>query len=250
MQNNFWNKTSVIIGILGIIVAIIVGIWTNREKTISLNILKFNETLLTKPLDIDGLTVSYMYNDSINVDSLWKTTYVIKNTGNGTIYGDGFLERNTRTGRIPFTISNCKKVLCVNIDQSNNGAYLCGLYEICVSQWRPGEYVEITLITEGNNLPNLKISDREIKDSQITYSLYTNDEKEQKKSIVKYFPKIITDIIKWMVIFVIIPFDIIFCYSIPRQIKESPKDYRWVTIILMIILFIIFISPILWIFEI
>ena len=41
MQNNFWNKTSVIIGILGIIVAIIVGIWTNREKTISLNILKF-----------------------------------------------------------------------------------------------------------------------------------------------------------------------------------------------------------------
>ena len=68
--NNFWNKTTVIIGIIGIVVSIFFGVLSNRKNITSLNIEKFNETLLTKPLNIDGLTTSYIFHDSIYVTNL------------------------------------------------------------------------------------------------------------------------------------------------------------------------------------
>ena len=78
VSNNFWNKTTVIIGIIGIVVSIFFGVLSNRKNTTSLNIEKFNETLLTKPLNIDGLTISYIFHDSIYVTNLWQSTFIIK----------------------------------------------------------------------------------------------------------------------------------------------------------------------------
>ena len=249
IANNLGNKTNIFIGIVGIIVSIFIGWWGNREKTISLNIETLNETLLTKPLNIDGLTTSYIFHDSIYVTYLWQSTFVIKNTGNSTIYGDGFQERNIRTNSIPFTISNNNKVLSVNINQSNNGAFLIGSNNICISQWRPGEYIEITLITEGEFSPALKISDREIKDSQITYSVYSIDNKEQKKTIIKYFPKIMSDIIKVIMLFFIAVISISLCYSAPQQFRDAHK-YKILTILIYIFTLFMIMSPLLWMFEI
>ncbi len=248
--NNFWNKTTVIIGIIGIVVSIFFGVLSNRKNTTSLNIEKFNETLLTKPLNIDGLTISYIFHDSIYVTNLWQSTFIIKNTGNSTIYGDGFLERNTRTGKIPFVINNCDKVLSVKIEQSNNGAFIDGLNNICISQWRPGEYIKLTLITEGEYSPELKISDREIKDSKITYSIYSIDDIGQKKTIIKYFPKTISDIIKGIILFIIAGLSISLCYGAPQQIREAPKKQKIFTIIILVFSLFMLISPILWMFEI
>ena len=250
MQNNFWNKTNVLIGLAAIIISILIAWWNNREKVTSLNIEKFNETLLTKPLDIEGLSALYIFHDTIRVSNLWQTTFIIKNTGNNTIYGEGFQERNTRTGNIPFTVNDCERVLSANVNNANNGAFIMGSHNLYITQWHPGEYIEITLITEGENSPNLKISDREIKDSHITYSVFSIDETAQKKTIINYLPKIIADIVKWLVVFVIGLMIIGFCITIPEQIKNNTQDQKVLTIILWIIVLFIIMSPILWMFEI
>ena len=250
MQNNFWNKTNVLIGLTAIIISILIALWNNRERVTSLNIEKFNETLLTKPLEVDGLSAVYTYHDSISVSNLWQTRFIIKNTGNTTIYGDGFQERNTRTGNIPFTVGGCKRVLSANVSSTNNGAFIMKSHNIYVTQWHPGEYIEVTLITEGENAPNLKISDRDIKDSHITYSVFSIDEGEQKKTIIKYLPKIVADIIKWLVVFVIGLMLIGFGISIPQQIKNTRQNQKAFTIILWIIVLLITMSPVLWMFEI
>ena len=250
MQNNIWNKTNVITGIIAILVAILIACWNNREKVTSLNIEKFNETLLTKPLNIDGLTASYTFHDSIKVSNLWQTTFIIKNTGDKTIYGEGFQEKNTRTGKIPFTINNCERVLSVNINRANNEAFIMESHNIYISQWRPNEYIEMTLITEGTNSPNLKISDREIKDSSITYSVYSIEEKKQKRIIIDYLPKIIADIFKWLVIFVIGMLIIGLSINIPDQLKQIPLKQKLLTLIIWVFILFIIASPILWMFKI
>ena len=66
-----------------------------KEK-ISLNIEKVTTTLLTRPLHIEGLKVSYTYHDTINVEELWQTTFVIRNTGTKTILGEGFAGKNIK----------------------------------------------------------------------------------------------------------------------------------------------------------
>lgn len=250
MQNNFWNKTNVIIGLVTIIISILIAWWNNREKITSLNIEKFNETLLTKPLNIDGLTAFYIFHDSIRVSNLWQTTFVIKNTGNNTIYGTGFQERNTRTGKIPFTVNNCERVLSANVSNANNGAFIMESQNIYISQWHPREYIEVTLITEGANSPDLKISDREIKDSHITYSVFSIDETEQKKAVIYYLPKIVSDILKWLVIFVVALMTLGFVMTIPGQVKQAKKREKILTVILWIIVLLVIMSPILWMFEI
>lgn len=250
MQNNFWNKTNVIIGLAAIVISILIAWWTNKEKVTALNIEKFNETLLTKPLDVDGLTALYIFHDSIRVSNLWQTTFVIKNTGGNTIYGEGFQERNTRTGKIPFTVDNCERVLSANVNNSNNGAFILGANNIYISQWHPGEYIEVTLITEGTNAPNLKISDREIKDSHITYSVFSIDEPAQNKKIIEYLPKIIADIVKWLIVIFISLMMMGFCVGIPKQIQQAKKGQKILTLILWTILLLIIVAPLLWLFEI
>ena len=70
-KNLFWNKTSAFIGLIAIIVAIGISWYFNREKSTILNIEKVSEILLTKPLNVEGLTANYMYYDSIEVKNLY-----------------------------------------------------------------------------------------------------------------------------------------------------------------------------------
>ena len=106
------------------------------------------------------------------------------------------------------------------------------------------------MITEGEYSPELKISDREIKDSKITYSIYSIDDIGQKKTIIKYFPKTISDIIKGIILFIIAGLSISLCYGVPQQIREAPKKQKIFTIIILIFSLFMLISPILWMFEI
>ena len=123
-------------------------------------------------------------------------------------------------------------------------------HNIYISQWRPNEYIEMTLITEGTNSPNLKISDREIKDSSITYSVYSIEEKKQKRIIIDYLPKIIADIFKWLVIFVISMLIIGLSINIPDQLKQIPLKQKLLTLIIWVFILFIIASPILWMFKI
>lgn len=164
------KNISVIIPSLTLIIAGLT-FYLNFVKTdgITLNVERTNATLLTRPMNIDYLTVTYLYNDSIPVEKLWQTVYLIKNTGKKTIFGNGFQEKSIREDSLTLKIDNYQNLLACYISNQNNGANLNG-DKLWFSQWKHNEYVEITIISEGDTAASLNISDRDIANSIITYS--------------------------------------------------------------------------------
>ena len=122
-MNNFWNKTNSILSVLAIAVAIIIGWYFNREKTASLNIEQVNATKLSENLDIDGLTVQYLFHDSIEVKNRWKTIFTIKNTGDQSLYGKGGSDINVKDGVLQLFVNYCNKLLSIKMT-TNNGCIL------------------------------------------------------------------------------------------------------------------------------
>lgn len=242
-----WSKWGVIIGVLAILVSIIIAWWINHEKPTSLNIEKLNTTLLTQQPNVNGLTVNYVYHDSIAVRNLWQTTFVIKNTGETTIYGEGFNEQNIRTGSIPLTMHECDKILSFNISSSNNSAIL-ERNSLKVHQWRPGEFVELVLISEGEKSPILQISDRDIKDSSITYSTYSPEENKKDYKLVDKIPKWMKDALKWSYTIIMSILILGLLFSLPEKMKEENKQGKIITITVWGIMVAFFIVPILWMF--
>ena len=236
-----------IIGVIAIIVSIIIAWWNNHEKSTTLNIEKLNTTLLTQQPDVNGLTVSYIYHDSIEVMNLWRTTFVIKNTGEATIYGDGFNEQNIRKGVIPLIIKECDEILSFNISSSNNSAVL-ERNSLKVHQWRPGEFVELVLLSEGEKSPFILISDREIKDSNITYSTYSPEENKKDYKMVDKMPKWIADVMKWSYTLIFGLMTIGLLISFPAEMKKNNKQGKIITIIVWGIMIVFCLTPMLWMF--
>lgn len=147
-MNNFWNKTNTILSIIAILVAIFIAWYFNRNKETSLNIEQVNATLLTQNLDIDGLTIKYLYHDSIDVQNLWKTIYIIKNTGDQSLYGQGFSDINVQNGTIPLNVIGCEKLLSLKMIGGNNGVLLGKNNSLIITQWKPNEYTEIEILSE------------------------------------------------------------------------------------------------------
>ena len=251
-KNLFWNKTGAIIGLIAIVVAVGIGSiswYVNREKSTILNIERVNEILLTKPLDVKGLTSSYRYNDSIEVKYLWQTTFVIRNTGDKTIYGNGFPEQSIRGSYIPLLVDNCDNVLLTTITNENNEAKMIAPLQLSITQWKPKEYVEITILTDGIDPPNLKISDRDIKDAKTTYSVYSLEEVNKNKKWIEYLPKGLASFLKWMVVITMICLLFAAIWGINAQITNiGSKGQKITTIIVLLIFMVILLCPILWIF--
>lgn len=246
-MNNFWNKTNTILSILAILVAIFIGWYFNRDKETSLNIEEINATLLTQNLHMEGLSVKYFYNDSIEVKKLWKTLFAIKNTGEQSLYGKGFSEMNVQNGLIPLKLNGGEKLLSIRVRNSNNGTTLNKNYELVVTQWKPNEYIEIEVLSEGEVSPKLQISERGIKDASITYSEYTPSLITSDPKIIDSLPYSLRNVIKWM-IFVVMGILIIAAITqIPSQLKDTSMGVRITTIILWIFFMAVTISPILWI---
>jgi len=248
-KNLIWNKTSAFVGIIAIVITIGVSWYFNQEKSTILNIEKVSEILLTKPLDVEGLTVSYMFYDSIEVKNLWRTTFVIRNVGNKTIYGKGFPEQSIRQHYIPLFIENGERILSAVITNENNGAFMLKPLQLIISQWRPREFVEITILTDGDNPPNLMISDREIKDSKITYSVYSTETINEKQKLIEYFPKGVANTLRWIIILAMIFLSLGYFIMIKDNFKREPKRQKISFWILHVFLWvIIFCSILLWMF--
>ncbi|MCL2245826.1 MAG: hypothetical protein FWC10_01780 [Lentimicrobiaceae bacterium] len=249
-KNLIWNRTSAFIGVIAIVVTIGISWYLNREKSTILNVEKVSEILLTNPLNVEGLTSSYMYNDSIEVKNLWRTTFVIRNVGKKTIYGKGFPEQSIRDLYIPFLIKSCEKLLSVIITNENNEAWIAEPLKLGIIQWKPEEYVEITTLTDGNNSPDLIINDREIKDSKITYSVYSAEKinENENKNLIEYFPKGIANTLKWIIVVVMVFLFIAAIFTIPDQVKTASKGQKILTLALWLFFLIILFCPILWMF--
>ena len=237
---------------IAILTAIITGIGVYyqvfyREST-SLNIERSSATLLTRPLDIDGLNVSYRFHVTIDVKNLWQTVYLIKNTGDKTIFGDGFEGRNIRLSHIPIELEGCQKLLSTIISKTNCGVTLQG-EKLFISQWRRGEYVEITIISEGQSFPELKINDRDISDAEITYSIYSPEQEKQNEKIIDSFPSGIKSIMKWGAIIALIIMAIAIVVQLPKQMKGAESRGAKITsTILFVVLVFFMLMPLLWMF--
>jgi len=248
-KNLIWNKTSVLIGVIAIVVAIGISWYFNREKSTILNIEKVSEILLTKPLDVEGFTSSYMYNDSIEVKNLWQTTFVIRNIGEKTIYRNGFSESSIIGSHIPLNVENCEKVLSAIITNENNSSFMLKPLQLIIKQWKPKEYVEITMLTEGVMSPNLKIDDREIKDSEITYSVYSAEKINEKQKLIEYFPRGLAITLKWIITSVMVVSLFAAIIAINNHLKTEPKKGQKILIVALWLFALVFLfSPILWMF--
>lgn len=247
---NFFNKIlKPLLYIIGFVIAAATFYFqiVYTPKTI-INIEKANEVQLTQPLKIDGLKVSYTFNDTIEVKNLWQTTFVLRNNGDKTIYGEGFEEKSIRNNFIPFEIEECNSLLSATITNQNCNAFIMSESKIVITQWRPQEYIEIKVISEGDNSPKLKLSDREIKDSEITYSIYSPEGKEAKLKYIDYLPKGLADTLKWIITSVMAILFLAATFSISSQVKSASKGQKVITIILWIIFMVFIFCPLLWMF--
>jgi hypothetical protein len=247
-KNLIWNRTSAFIGVIAIVVTIGISWYLNKEKSTILNIEKVSEILLTKPLNVEGLTANYMYYDSIEVKNLWQTVFVIRNVGEKTIYGSGFSESSISGSHIPLDVENCEKVLSAIITNENNSSFMLKPLQLVIKQWKTKEYVEITMLTEGVESPNLIINDREIKDSKITYSIYSAEKINEKQKWIDYFPKGLVSTLKWIIVVVMVFLFIAAIFAIPNQVKTASKGQKILTLALWLFFMIILLCPILWMF--
>ena len=247
-MNNFWNKTNTILSVLAILVAIFIGWYFNREKTTSLNIEQVNATKLSQNLDIDGLTVQYLFHDSIEVKNLWKTIFTIKNTGDQSLYGKGFSDINVKDGVLQLFVNDCNKLLSIKMTTNNNGCILNNKGGLIITQWKPNEYAEIEILTESETAPTLQINPRDIKDATITFSKYTPSTIIVTPKLIDKFPTPIKNILKWVVIVVMGLIILMAVVQMPQQLKDKPAPVKVVTIILSLIFMAITICPLLWVF--
>lgn len=243
------KNLSIIITCIGVIIAGVVGYYQIfYNPKVKLEIKKVNEVLLTKPLNIDGLSASYYYHDTIEVKSLWQSTFLIKNIGSKSILGDGFQARNIRKDVLPISFNKDCQILSVAMTDCNNEASFRtnGLY---VSQWKPNEYVELTVIGEGEQPPALRISDREIIDSEISYSEYSPSTEVGRRKIIDNLPSGLANILKGAVVTIILGLTIYSIMAFCKQLKDIKEI--WLKIfatILWFILVALFAVPLLWMF--
>ena len=143
---------------------------------------------------------------------------------------------------------NCNQLLSIKLANCNNDAFIIknNLY---ISQWEPDEFYELMVISEGADSPELIICDRDIVDSDITYSVYSPKVDSSNKKLIDHFPGFLKGFLKWSMVIII---TIVSILSIVEIVKQTKKQTGfWVialTILASLILIIIFASPLLWVF--
>ncbi len=247
-MNNSWNKTNTILSVIAILVAILIGWYFNREKSTSINIEQVNATNLSQNLNIDGLTVQYLFHDSIEVKNLWKTIFTIKNTGDQSLYGKGFSDINVKDGVLQLIVNNCTELLSIKMTDNNNGCILSNNGKLIITQWKTNEYAEIEILTEGDSVPSLHINPRDIKDATITYSKYTPSTISVSPKLIDKFPASIRNGLKWIIIAIMGSLVLTAIVQMPQQLKDKSNFVRVFTIILWGVLMVFILSPLLWMF--
>jgi len=105
------------------------------------------------------------------------------------------------------------------------------------------------VISDGLDSPCLTICDRDIVDSEITYSVYSPKTDTSNKKLIDYLPNFVKATLKWIIVAIIITVSLA---SIVEVIKQTKKQSGVLVIVLTIIacliIIAIFASPLLWIF--
>ncbi len=238
------NKIIEYIKTIAIVVSLVVGLYTlynyiNNDKVV-IELQEINTKLLTSSSGVKELTAEYFYNDSICVNNLWLIQYVIRNTGDITIVGEG-ANCNLIGDGIKLYFGN-HKVLSLSITKENNSAYLDS-NTLLFKQWRQNEFVEISAFIESEDRPDLRISDRDIKDSRIDYTTYVSTSTANPNQIIRYIPDYLVKSIR---LFYCIFCGIMLAATIAAsfQTKNSNSSFKIGAVFIIIFILI----PILWMF--
>lgn len=180
---NYIGKIATLITIIGSCTAIYFAF---HEKQIKLDIQTTYAENITTYKPIQNISVKYYYQDSLEVNNLWKMQWTIRNTGDKTIIGSG---NNSQllSNSLPLNFNNNIKILSLEITNSNNNANLQN-ENIFFQQWRRDEYIEITAFIESQEQPRIQINDRYIIDSEISYSEYSPNSINDNNSLIKNIP--------------------------------------------------------------
>lgn len=236
---SYIGKLATVITILGTLVAIYFAF---HEKRVELDVQTTIAENLTVHETIQDLSVKYYYQDSLEVHNLWRMQWVIRNTGDKTIVGAGNDSQLLSNG-LPLRFAKGNQILSLTINNSNNNAVL---KDTCLwfKQWRRGEYVELIAFIESNSLPEMRISDRDIIDSEMSYSQYSPETTAERISIIEYFPRWMSKTLK--IIYYI--FAVIMLLAFIMLLFD--KGYDISTKIGIIIIYLFLLSPLLWMIQI
>ena len=210
-----------------------------HKECVILEVKAMSVQLLTESTSTDDLRVQYFYKDTIPVQNLWQIQYVIRNIGDATLIGTGE-NKQLLSENLPLTIKNQEHIYSIAITQSNNEASLLN-NRICFKQWRSGEFVELIAFVESKEQPQLIISDRDIKDSEIIYQKYTPETINENAKIVDYLPRWLVQTIK---ILYFIFGGIIALGSIIAICQKG----TWISKLSVIFVLLSLLIPLLWIF--
>lgn len=187
-----------ILGFACTLISIIVGCVTLyfyiRKDNPKLEVTTYSEQLITQQRNIDNLKATYVYKDSLEVNNLWQSKYVIRNVGKKTIVGQGENSTLIDDG-IRFSFPDSVKVLYCDITNNTIDAKNIN-NSITFKQWRSNEYVEISTLIESVECPQFKINDRDIIDADVNYKqILITDGGER---LIKYLPKELTYILRYV----------------------------------------------------
>lgn len=245
------KKIQMFFGALGTVILIVLGVLqfiNDRHKPTILEVKTISEIELTRPLNVDHLSSTYLYYDSIPVEHLWQSSFVITNIGGTSLYGKGFDVKNIKGDALFFKLTNCEKIL--SIESVDNNAGICIQNKsLQFTQWRPNEYIEIRVISDGPTSPELQINERDIVDGKVVYAKYSPEEAPVKQRLVDYLSKTTYKVLWWVVLIFYI---IIALFSIGAAIQQyknaENKTTRTITLVVWIITYIFMLAPLLWMF--
>lgn len=225
-----------------------------HKEIIEVEVKTIDKTQLTKVPDENGLTVQYLYQDSV-INNLWKLRYVISNIGTKTIIAKGD-NKNIILDCLPIVFKDSIKILSTSINNANFPISLdeksTNIINLDFKQWKKSEFMDIIVIVESfsRTEPIISMDERDIIDSKIIFSEYKPSEESVQKKLIDYLPKGFSNFLKWTIVCVICIMDIVAIVAINKQLKEDPntKSMKLLTFIIWLVITIIFSIPLLWIF--
>lgn len=192
------SSLGVIFTIISAIVSLIVGGFTIyfylKKDNPKLEVTTYSEQLITQQRNIDNLKATYVYKDSLEVNNLWQSKYVIRNVGKKTIVGQGENSTLIDAG-IRFSFPDSVKVLYCDITNNTIDAKNKN-NSITFKQWRSNEYVEISALIESVECPQFKINDRDIIDADVNYKQISITDGGER--LIKYLPKELAYILRYV----------------------------------------------------
>lgn len=246
-SNKFLGIAELVIAFLSLI-GVVITFYVNRHKSTLLEVKTVSELELTRPLNVEHLSSIYMFYDSIPVEHLWQSSFVITNIGETALYGSGFDNKSIKGDKLLYRLLNCEKVLSIEL-MGTNADVSIGNNSLNFSQWRPSEYVELRILSDGASAPELQISDRDIIDGKVIYTKYSPNDSSQPRKLVDRFPSTFSKVLWWIVIiFEVILFIALLIAGVSQYTKAPDRATQISTIIVWTVVLALMFAPLLWMF--